>query len=181
VNVNNLGVQEFYTVAKLHAEARHRAMPSSAIVDIRVFNYFSRTLDVEARFFMTDVIRAARDKTAFRTNAPTMTRDFLHPQDFFGLIAAILESPPRNGPVDAFSQAPVDKFALLDRFKSEFGLRYEVTPASDMIVNATGAKPQYFSENCAAANWFGYRPTWSSLDGVLAETRAILERLSQEK
>lgn len=181
VNVNSLAMQEFYTVAKLHAEARHRAMASHPIVDIRVFNYFSRTLDLGARFFVTDVIRAVRDKAVLPTNSATMTRDFLHPQDFFGLVASILEGPPKNGPVDAFSQAPVEKFALLERFKSEFALRYEVTPASDMIVNATGAKPQYFSRNTAAKDWFGYRPAWSSLDGVLAETRAIFERLSQDK
>lgn len=40
-------------------------------------------------------------------------------------------------------------------------------------VNATGAKPHYYSLNRKAAE-FGYQPARSSLEGIVAEAAAIL-------
>lgn len=50
IAINDLKPQDWYAVAKLYAECRHRSLPHLPIVDIRVFNYFSRTLDISARF-----------------------------------------------------------------------------------------------------------------------------------
>ena len=50
VPINNLAPHEWYGVAKLHAECRHRAHPELSIIDIRVFNYFSRTQDIGSTF-----------------------------------------------------------------------------------------------------------------------------------
>ena len=61
VAINNLVPQDWYGVAKLHAECRHRSYPELPIIDIRVFNYFSRTQDISARFLITDILRAIRD------------------------------------------------------------------------------------------------------------------------
>ena len=55
-----------------------------------------------------------------------------------------------------------------------FGLCYEVVGDTSVLVNATGAKPNYYSLNRKAAE-FGYQPTWSSLECILAETAAILK------
>jgi nucleoside-diphosphate-sugar epimerase len=174
VNVNRLAPQEFYSVAKLHAECRHRALAQFPIVDIRVFNYYSRTQDLGARFFVTDMIRAARDGTRLATAASTMTRDYLHPADFHRLVEAILAAPARNAAVDCYSRSPVEKFELLERFRAEFGLAFDVTAATGAAVNATGAKPNYYSTNRAAAALFGYEPSMSSVDAVVTEARAAL-------
>ena len=48
ISINNLQPQDWYAVAKLHAECRHRSLQHLPIVDIRVFNYFSRTQDMES-------------------------------------------------------------------------------------------------------------------------------------
>ena len=50
VAINDLAPHEWYGVAKLHAECRHRAHPELPIIDIRVFNYFSRTQDIIGTF-----------------------------------------------------------------------------------------------------------------------------------
>jgi hypothetical protein len=42
----------------MHAEAKHRALFNFSIVDVRVFNYFSHTQDMNARFLITDIVRA---------------------------------------------------------------------------------------------------------------------------
>lgn len=173
VAINNLSPQDWYGVAKLHAECRHRSYPELPIIDIRVFNYFSRTQDMSARFLITDILRAIRDKTLLKTSPDYIVRDFLHPADFHQLVSVLLSSPATNAAVDCYSRAPVDKPSLLTAMQESFCLRYEITEATASI-NATGNKPHYYSLNRRAAD-FGYQPTLTSLDGVLQEASAILQ------
>ena len=170
--INHLEPHEWYGVAKLHAECRHRASPELAIVDIRVFNYFSHTQDLNARFLITDVLRAVRDKAVLKTSQDYMVRDFIHPSDFYRLVSAVLRAPAANLAVDCYTQAPVAKPDLLTAMQHRFGLRYEIADASASI-NATGSKPHYYSLNTAAAQ-FGYRPSLSSLQGILLEAEQVL-------
>lgn len=177
VTINHPAPHEWYGVAKLHAECRHRAHPELPIIDIRVFNYFSRTQDISARFLITDILRAIRDKTVLKTSSDYIVRDFLHPSDFYQLVSMLFSAPVTNTPVDCYSRAPIDKFSLLAEMESRFGLRYEITGAS-AAVNATGIKPYYYSLNTRAAD-FGYQPTLTSLDGILHETSLILQGASR--
>lgn len=172
VPINDLKPNEWYGVAKLHAECRHRAHPELPIVDIRVFNYFSRTQDIDARFLITDILRAIRDKTVLKTSPDYIVRDFLHPSDFYRLVCALLSSPATNAAVDCYSLAPIDKPNLLAAMQDKFGLRYEIAGEA-ASVNATGSKPHYYSLNTRAAD-FGYRPELSSLQGILQESKSIL-------
>ncbi|MDD5268392.1 MAG: NAD-dependent epimerase/dehydratase family protein [Methylococcales bacterium] len=172
VAINNLKPQDWYAVAKLHAECRHRSLSQLPIVDIRVFNYFSHTQDLSARFLITDMLRSIRDKTVLKTSPAYIVRDFLHPSDFYHLVAAILGSPAVNTSVDCYSKAPIDKPALLAAMQNGFGLRYEIAEAN-VGVNATGSKPHYYSLNTRAAD-FGYVPSFTSLEGILIESRKLL-------
>ena len=173
VAINNLQPQDWYAVAKLHAECRHRSLPHLPIVDIRVFNYFSHTQDISARFLITDIVRAIRDKTVLKTSPAYIVRDFVHSADFYNLVAALLASPAANVAVDCYSKAPIDKPTLLAAMQEQFGLRYEITTAN-VGVNATGGKPYYYSLNTLAAD-FGYVPHLTSLEGILIEAKALLQ------
>lgn len=172
LQVNALGPQDWYGMAKLHAECRHRALPSLPIADIRVFNYFSHTQELEARFFITDALRAIRDQTVLQTSSDPMVRDYLHPDDFFQLVQCLLAAEPANLAVDCYSKAPVDKPTLLAALQQRFALRYATT-AGAAGVQATGRKPHYYSLNHALAD-FGYAPQFGALDGVLAEAEKML-------
>jgi nucleoside-diphosphate-sugar epimerase len=177
--VNALGPQDFYAIAKLVAECGHRALPQYDITDLRVFNYFGRHQDLSARFFICDILRAVREGTTLRTTADAMRRDYLHPQDFYQMIECVLAAPPGNRVLDYYSQAPVDKLELLEAMQARFGLSFEVVAAlsgAAAAVNATGAKPHYYSLRRDAAA-LGYAPAWSSLEGVLAEAEALLRSL----
>ena len=173
IAINNLTPHEWYGVAKLHAECRHRAHPELSIIDLRVFNYFSRTQDMNARFLITDIVRAIRDKTVLKTSQDFIVRDFLHPTDFYNLVSSVLTAPIANAAVDCYSLAPIDKPTLLATMQEQFRLRYEVVEAS-ASVNATGSKPHYYSLNRRAAE-FGYKPTLTSLDGIEKEAKLILQ------
>ncbi|MBI3370702.1 MAG: NAD-dependent epimerase/dehydratase family protein [Betaproteobacteria bacterium] len=172
VTINDLPPQEWYGAAKLHAECRHRAHPEWAIVDVRIFNYFSRSQDLSARYMITDIMRAMRDGALLKISPDNVVRDFLHPVDFYNLLRALLSSPAANAAVDCYSRAPIDKRTLLSVMQSRFGLRYEFTDTA-AASSATGVKPCYYSLNRRAAD-FGYQPTLSSLEAVLREAEAIL-------
>jgi nucleoside-diphosphate-sugar epimerase len=172
--VNQIGPQYWYAIAKLHAEARHRARSDASIIDLRVFNYFSRTQSLESRFFITDMLRAVRDGQTVTVSPDYMVRDFLHPADFHRLVEAVLAAPPANAPLDCYSSSPVDKPSLLQALQERFGLRYETAaPSALAAVNATGAKIHYYSLNRRAES-FGYCPAHSSVSGVLEESVALL-------
>jgi nucleoside-diphosphate-sugar epimerase len=175
VAINNLTPQDWYAVAKLHAESRHRAATQLPIVDLRVFNYFSRTQDISARFLITDILRAIRQKAVLKTSEDLIVRDYLNPVDFSQLVSAILAAPPANAVVDCYSKEPIAKSDLLKAMQENLGLQYEVV-ASAVTINATGVKPHYYSLN-KRAEAFGYEPTLTSLEGVLLEARALLDSL----
>lgn len=173
VAINNLQPQDWYAVAKLYAECRHRSLPDLPIFDIRVFNYFSCTQDIFARFLICDILRAIRDKSVLKTSPEYIVRDYLHPADFYQLVNALLSAPVANAAVDCYSRSPIDKPNLLAAMQEQFGLQYEITQAV-VNVNATGKKPYYYSLNTRAAD-FGYQPTLTSLEGIVKEFRAIMQ------
>ncbi|MEO5341597.1 MAG: NAD-dependent epimerase/dehydratase family protein [Magnetococcus sp. MYC-9] len=175
--VNDLSQREFYGVAKLYAECRHRTHPDWAIVDLRVFSYFSHTQDLSSRFFMADILRAIRDGAVLDTSPDYIVRDYLHPADFFQLVQAILTAPASHGALDCYSRAPIDKPALLAAMQEHFGLRYRLTgPMAS--ANATGVKPHYYSLDRRAAA-FGYQPGFSSLEGILQESAKLVARFQR--
>jgi nucleoside-diphosphate-sugar epimerase len=170
--INALSANEYYGIAKLHAEARHRAMADHAIIDIRVFAYFGRRSDIAKRFLIADILRAIRAGNELETNRISVLRDYIVPQDFHALVRAVLGSHERNAAVDAYSRAPVEKFELLEAMRDTFGLRYRLVDNPDIVI-ATGTKPNYYSTNRMAAE-FGYEPSLTSLEGILQESRNLL-------
>lgn len=174
IEINQIGPQDYYSVAKLAAEVRHRSTPHRNIVDLRVFNMFSRRQDVTARFFITDIIRAIEQGHALEVDAAPMTRDYLHPGDFAKLVDSVLQAEPANAAVDAYSRAPIGKFELLESMQARYGLQWTTRPGPAGI-NATGAKPNYYSLN-RRAGAFGYEPGLTSLETIHTEASAMLEQ-----
>lgn len=171
VEINNLSPHEWYGIAKLHAECRHRARSEFSIFDVRVFNYFSRTQDISARFLITDILRAINKNTVLSTSPDYIVRDFLHPIDFHNMISSLLKTAPANAAVDCYSKAPIDKPTLLATMQNEFGLKFQLTKTGSSV-NATGGKPYYYSLNRRAAD-FGYQPTLTSLEGIIKEVQSM--------
>ena len=167
IDVNNLNPTDWYAIAKLYAEAKHRSLSNLSIVDIRVFNYFSHTQDMSARFLITDIVRAIKNKEVFKTSADNIVRDFITPPDFYNLMQAIIDFKPINIALDCYTKHPISKFDLLNGLKDEFGLRYKIDKSIN-IINATGSKLNYYSVNKIAEEC-GYTPSKSSLDGVCHE------------
>jgi nucleoside-diphosphate-sugar epimerase len=171
--INALQPQHWYGAAKFQAECRHRALPDAAIVDVRVFSYFSHRQSCEARFFLSDILRALHAGSVLEVAPDDMLRDYLTPGDFMQLIDRILQAPACNVAVDCYSLAPVGKFELLAALGEQFDLKFSVA-GEQARVNATGAKAHYYSHNRKAEHVFGYVPGDSSLSGVLHEIKQAL-------
>lgn len=169
--INRLGEQDWYGIAKFYAECRHRALPELHIVDIRVFNYFSRQQDVDAGYLITDIVKALRAGEPLRTAPTPMVRDYIGPHDFHQLVESILAAPARNTAIDCYSRQPITKQELLALMKQQFGLQYTVDTSD--IVNGTGSKPHYYSISRQAAA-LGYAPRFSSAENLLTEVQALL-------
>lgn len=173
ISINYLRPQDWYGVAKLYAECRHRALSHLPIVDIRVFNYFSHTQDLTARFLIADILRAIKSDDVLKTTPENIVRDYIGPEDFFRLVSSILNNPNVNEVIDCYTLAPVDKLTLLELMKKNFGLRYEISN-STVTLNATGLKPNYYSNNRRAER-FGYVPSKTAAQTVLDEAYIALQ------
>lgn len=176
--INNLQPQDWYGVAKLYAECRHRSLTSLPIMDIRVFNYFSHTQDMGARFLIADAVRAIRDNVVLITSPENIFRDYLDPVDFFQLITALLHAAPSNDVVDCYSKSPIDKLTILDMLQNKYGLRYRFSEGAK-LVNATGSKLMYFSLNRRAAK-YGYAPRSCSQMHIARSIELYLEGIKAE-
>jgi nucleoside-diphosphate-sugar epimerase len=172
ININNIKRQDWYGLAKMHAECRHRAQTQMSIVDVRVFNYFSHTQDMNNSFFITEIIQALRNGTVLKTSEDYFVRDYMHPSDFYTLINSILCSTKINIAVDCYTKAPIDNINLLNEMKKQFRLKYTYNNFENTI-NATGRKKYYYSKN-HAANIFSYVPKLNSIDGIMLEAQLIL-------
>lgn len=162
---------DWYGLAKLYAEIRHRAMPDLSIFDIRVFSYVSRNLDLSAQFFMSDVIRHIAKNEILRTSCEYIVRDYLHPNDFKALIDSLLAAPESNMPLDAYSRGPIGKPELLEELRIRFGLEHIVSSERPLL--AANSRAIYYSENRTAER-FGYHPSRNSLEGILEEVDAVV-------
>jgi nucleoside-diphosphate-sugar epimerase len=166
IDINNLNSSNWYGIAKLYAEAKHRALAHLSIADIRVFNYFSHTQDMNARFFITDIVRAIKNKEVFKTSKENIVRDFITPSDFYNLITAIINHKSVNIALDCYTKNPVSKFDLLDAMQ----IKYLVDDID--VINATGVKTNYYSKHKAAQE-VGYTPQYDSIDGIFQDIKKI--------
>jgi nucleoside-diphosphate-sugar epimerase len=172
IPVNHLLPSDWYGAAKLLAECRHRALNQFAIVDLRVFNYFSCTADIQAQFLITEMLRAISVGDVFETSSSSLVRDYLGPNDFAQMIRCIVESEPINTPIDCYTKKPVEKIEMLEAFKVKFGLEYRLIEASTGL-NATGIKKNYYSTNYIANKIFGYVPQNTALEVVLQQAECF--------
>jgi nucleoside-diphosphate-sugar epimerase len=172
ININNLRPMDWYATAKQNAEKKHRKLSDLSIVDIRVFNYFSHTQDVNARLLMSDIVRAIINRTVFKTSSDNIVKDFITPSDFYNLIQSIIDFKSINQALDCYTLEPIAKFDLLAELEDRFGLQHEINQSAD-IVDPTRVKMNYYSINKAAGG-IGYAPKNSSIDGIIQEINKYL-------
>ncbi|MCV0399658.1 MAG: NAD(P)-dependent oxidoreductase [Nitrosarchaeum sp.] len=161
-----------YTLAKIRSETKHRLLSSFNIIDIRMFSFFSRFIDLNTSFFISEIITSINNNKEFLTNTQNFFRDFIHPDDLFQLICLCIEKPKSNFALDAYSKSPISKYDILKEFNNHFNLKYFFN--DDLkIKQPTGFKEKYYSVSRKAKN-IGYLPTYSSLETILSESQFLI-------
>lgn len=162
----------FYPLAKLAAEARHRAQ-KGRIYDIRIFGYFSRFIPLGGSFFLSDLATAVVNHTTFRTTPVDMVRDYIDQAELAGLVEVFLNIRPEKGAYDVYSRAPVGKLELLKRLRRDFALSvsFEPLPTADPVHLPKPAAPT----ECRRAAAAGHTPRRTSIEIVTAELRALID------
>lgn len=171
-SINPVHKDEYYGIAKLYAEAKHRAYDDLGIVDLRIFGFFSKHIDIDGGFLLSDAARCLLKGQRMMTDNSDILRDYVHPDDLFQLVQLCIDGERRNIGLDVYSDAPVSKFALLHMLQREFGLRFDKMHSTGS--NATDTKSQYYTLSRRASS-LGYVPKYRAIDAVRQEMRLLLE------
>lgn len=166
IQPNNITDADYYGIARLNAEAKHRAFADLHIVDVRIFSFFSRYIDLQDNYFLIDAANAIRQKTPLKTARSNMVRDYIHPEDLYSLLRAIIRKRALNTALDAASAKPVDKEALIQWLQNRFDLQIVFSDA--WSESPTGAKNRYCPPR-GDAEALGCAPRYTSLETVEAE------------
>lgn len=173
IPINQIEPVHHYGIAKLYAEAKHRAYAAYRIVDLRIFSYFSRFIDLHTGYLISHIITCCKEKKTFVTTPSNIVRDYVHPNDFFHLVQHCMANEKINDAVDVYSAQPISKFEILDYFHHAYGLQYEITRDA-AIINVTGEKDRYYSTSRKAEK-IGYIPRYTSLDVIREESKIFLK------
>ena len=165
----SLNAHSQYAIAKIQSETRHRNLAEFNIIDLRLFSFFSRFMDLNTRFLISEIISSINQKKKFITNEFDFYRDYIHPEDLFSLLKKCIDKNTINDVFDLYSKKPIGKFDLLDSLRDNFGLQYQVVPNSGFS-SPTGFKENYYSKS-RKAKLLGYEPQYSSIETIVNEMK----------
>lgn len=174
LSINNLKHGDFYSVSKIYSEAKHRAFANLNIVDLRIFGFFSRFIDPNDGYFMSEVITCIKNNKELQSNNINFIRDFADPRDLYLLIKKIIQKRTINDAFDVYSKSPVSKFEILKTLSQRYGLKYAVKEKLSHV-SPTGIKMNYYS-NSRKASKIGYVPKYSSIDTIINEIKYVLQK-----
>lgn len=172
IRVNHISPQDYYAIARLNAEAKHRSFKGLKIIDLRIFSYFSRFIDLSEGYFISEIINCILKNKVFLTDNVNIVRDYVHPYDLFRLVVRCIKAGKINRAFDVCSLRPVEKKEILSYFSSVYGLKYKIR-GSLTCLSPTGRKNIYYSKYNSTAT-LGYKPRFSSLDTIAQEAKYII-------
>lgn len=158
--INHFTVGDYYSIAKINSEAKHRAFSNLNIVDIRLFGFFSRYMSLEYPYFLSGLIRSAKEHHTFKAVGGDFWRDYIHMDDFAILLHKIAEQKVINTAIDAWSKAPISKNEIIRLFVEKYNLQIETDMAGK--ISKTGLKPYYYSKQQNDI----YIPKYTSLETI---------------
>lgn len=170
--LNHIQVGDYYSIAKIHSEVKHRAFPELSIVDIRLFGFFSRFMSLDYPYFLSAIIKAIRNRTEFAVVDGEFWRDYIHLDDFAMLCHNIVENAQHrtiNMAVDVISKEPISKSEMLMFFQQTYGLKL-ARQSSNVEISRTGLKTYYYSQRRNEI----YTPQYTSLETLKKEIKYFL-------
>jgi nucleoside-diphosphate-sugar epimerase len=171
INMNNLSTGEYYVIAKMNSEAKHRSRSDLNIIDLRLFSFFSRFIDLDSKLLMGDIVDCLKNKKVLETSVDDIMRDYISQEDLADLIELLIQKEKMNDFFDVYTKGPISKFELLDALNAEYGLKYKINNQNSHTT-PTGIKKGYYSKNYKAEA-LGYSPKYDSLAVIKKEIKSI--------
>jgi len=171
VDIDNLNL---YQISKVNAEAKHRSITDCSIIDIRLYSFFTRYADINAKFFMSELIKSIRGKTEFVTNSNVMIRDYINPKDLYSLINICIHKDFINDALDIYSLGTAEKFQIISYFQEKYNLQLKVV---DSINSFSSVKKNiYYADESLQkkSTNLGYIPKFTSMDTIKEESICLL-------
>ena len=166
-NQKNFDSKSPYTIAKVNSEVRHRKLREFNIIDLRLFSFFSRFMNIESKFFLSEIILSIKEKKKFLTDKHEIYRDYIHPEDLSSFVKKCIYSKPLNDVFDLQSKQHISKFEILNFLKEKHDLHFEII--QDMKQpDYTEFKRKYYTDSNKTES-LGFKPKYSSLDTILDE------------
>ena len=165
-----------YALSKINSEIKHRKLKRLNIIDLRLFSFFSRFMNLKSKFFMSDVVCSITENR-YRLNYDyaDMYRDYIHPKDLFSFIKKCFKKKSINDVFDLYSNKPIRKDELIDFLSKKYHvLAYSSGTNMPAFAGPTGFKKYYFSLS-KKAEVLGYKPKYSSLDTISEELPYFLK------
>ena len=172
--ISGVDLSDIYAYTKISTEKKHRSLNHLHIIDIRVFAYFSRFINLNSKFLITSLINCALDNSTLITSSQNIIRDYIHPNDLYSLIEYFTDLSAPNMAVDVYSKKPVTKFELLDFFKNTYHLNYSISETFS-VKNPTGEKDEFYPRNTELIQIENI-PQFSSLQSIELEMRELIKQ-----
>jgi nucleoside-diphosphate-sugar epimerase len=172
LHLENPGVFEYYSVAKMNSELKHRSLGEGRwIVDIRLFTFFSRYVPHDSSFLLSQIARSVVASEEFTTTHVDLVRDVVSSRELYQFVLCVSKASPRNCCLDIRSSKPLTKFELLQELQSKFKLKLKYSEAGSPVVPT---KNVYYSESNKFES-IEYVPLRTSLEVVSEELFGLLE------
>ena len=75
-----------YTLSKIKSDIKHRKLKNFNIIDIRLFSFFSRFMDINTKFLISEIVSSIKYNKKFVTNKIDIFRDYINPEDLFNFL-----------------------------------------------------------------------------------------------
>lgn len=125
LQVNHLDSRDIYPLAKLAVELKHRCLNTYAITDLRIFGFYSRFIDLNDSFLISQMTRCCLTHTPFLTSGQNFIRDYIGPHELAQAIRHVIALGVPNRAYDLSSGQPISKAQMVDLF-SEYGMKYQI-------------------------------------------------------
>ena len=163
-----------YTLSKIKSEIKHRKLKNFNIIDVRLFSFFSRFMDINTKFLISEVVSSIKYNKKFVTNKIDIYRDYINPKDLFNFLKICINLNS-NCALDTYSKQPISKFSLLNYLEKHYNLKYEIQE-NYITKSPTGNKKNYFSESRTATK-FGFIPKFTSIETISQELNHLIQNL----
>ena len=172
INVNKLNEGSYYAISKIYAEIKHRNLKNMNIVDLRIFSFFSRFINLQDEFLIADITNAIKSNKKFTTDKNEIIRDYIHPEDLFEIIQKCIKKEKINMALDISSKKPISKFSLLKHLAKKYELNYRIS--NKIKTSPTGLKSKYYSKSKKIED-LGIFPKYTSLQTILTELKFLID------